>query len=131
VRKIGRLGWNNSIPQTRQTSGTFITAWREAREAGRKVREQKAKEAHERLLDQIVGAAHRKTMRDKRLTGAVSSVAGCLKFFVRERRNAFSAEAITAFINRPDNYPLTLVTEALAKLKADGDFDRILAEPVE
>jgi ribosomal protein L22 len=109
----------------------YVVAARKAREAGRKVREQKAEEARERLLNEIVGAAYRKAEREQRLTGAVRSVAGCLKYMLRERRNDFSAEAITALINRPDSYPLELVTEALAKLKADSAYDRILAEPVE
>ena len=30
----------------------------------------------------------------------------------------------------PEHYTLELVTEALAELKASGEYDRILAEPV-
>jgi hypothetical protein len=105
-----------------------VVAVREAREAKREVREQEAEEARERLLNEIVGARLRETEREQRLTGAVRSVAGCLKYMLRERHNDFSAEAITALLNRPDSYPLELVTEALAKL---GAYDRILAEPVE
>ena len=52
---------------------------------------------------------------------------------LRERHNDLSAEGITALLNKakPNSYSLELVTEALAKLKADGTFDRIIAEPVE
>jgi hypothetical protein len=48
-----------------------------------------------------------------------------------QRRNDFSAEAITAAIDDAVRYPLELVTAALAELKASGDYDRILAEPVD
>ncbi len=92
----------------------YVVATRALREINRQDRERKAGEAHERLLNEIVGAAYREAEREKVLTSAIRS-----------------AEAITAFLNKPDHYPLELVTEALAKLKADGAFDRILAEPVE
>ena len=84
---------------------------------------QKAEQDHQRLLDQIVGAAYRKTM----LTSTIKTVAAFLKLFAKEQRNDFSAEAITAVIDNPEQYPLELVRQALADLKASGDFDRILA----
>jgi hypothetical protein len=97
----------------------------------RKLRERKAEQDRERLLDQIVGAAVRKVEQEQALTATIRTVAAFLKLFVKQRRNDFSAEAITAAIDDADHYPLELVTEALAKLKADGDYDRILAEPVD
>jgi hypothetical protein len=53
-----------------------------------------------------------------------------LKQMVDKRRNDFSAEAITAALKRPKHYPVALVAELLAELKASGDYDRILAETV-
>ena len=43
-------------------------------------------------------------------------------------RNDFSAEAIAAALESPDHYPVAVVAELLAELKASGDYDRILAE---
>jgi hypothetical protein len=103
----------------------------EGRDARRKVREQKAERERERLLDKIVGAAYRKAEREKELTAAIKTVAAFLKLFTEQRRNDFSAEAITAAIDDAVGYPLELVTAALAELKASGDYDRILAEPVD
>lgn len=45
---------------------------------------------------------------------------------IEERCNDFSAEAIAAAMNRPKRYPVDLVGELLAELKASGDYDRIL-----
>ena len=100
----------------------------EGRDARRKVREQKAERERERLLDKIVGAAYRKAEREKELTAAIKTVAAFLTLFTKQRRNDFSAEAITAAIDDAVRYPLELVTAALAELKASGDYDRILAE---
>jgi hypothetical protein len=44
-----------------------------------------------------------------------------------KQRNDFSAEAITAVIDNQEQYSPELVTQALANLKASGDYDRILA----
>jgi hypothetical protein len=104
---------------------------RELREVRRKIRERKAKEEHERLLNEIVGAAYRKAEREqaaKQRPRLLGVVAAYLKLFAKERRNDCSAEAITAAINKPEHYPLELITELLAELEASGDYDRILAE---
>jgi hypothetical protein len=49
------------------------------------------------------------------------------KLFAKQRRNDFSAEAIAAALES-EHYPVELVAELLAELKADGDYDRIIAE---
>lgn len=53
-----------------------------------------------------------------------------LKQFVREQRNDFSAEALAAAMGWSTRYPVEVVTEMLAELKASGEFDRIIGEPV-
>jgi hypothetical protein len=55
-------------------------------------------------------------------------VVGAIMLFVKQRRNDFSAEAITAMLDMPEHYPLELVAARLARLHADGDFDRIVAD---
>jgi hypothetical protein len=76
----------------------YVAATRAGR---RQLRELKAKEEHERLLNQIVGAAYRKVKerehrREHRERVGIA-VAGVLKLFAEQRRNDMSAEAIVTF----------------------------------
>jgi hypothetical protein len=66
------------------------------------------------------------TSRDEKRQG----LAIFLKQMVEERRNDFSPAAIAAAMNWPKQYPVELVAELLAELKASGEYDRILAETV-
>lgn len=83
---------------------------------------------HERMLNEMVGAAYRKAEQERKEAKGRGAVIAFLKAFVRERRSDFSAEAI---VEATDNHlSLEFVTEVLAELKASGEYDRILAEPV-
>jgi hypothetical protein len=108
-----------------------VTATRKVREEDRKLKQklkqQKADEERERLLDEITGHIYRQQQAAARRQGQLSSVAGCLKFLTRERRNDFSAEAIAALLDS-EYYPVEEIAERLDELKASGDYDRILAE---
>jgi hypothetical protein len=46
------------------------------------------------------------------------------------RRDDMSAEAMAAFLDMPDNYPVDAIAQALDQLRADGDYDRIVNEAV-
>ena len=39
-----------------------------------------------------------------------------------------SAEAIAAVLDRPDDYPVDEIAQALDQLRANGDYDRIVNE---
>ena len=98
-----------------------------ARAERRKLRERKAEQEHQRLLDQIVGAAYRETHRSSGSKPSLAVSPVCSSCSPEERRNDMSAEAIAAFLNSV-HYPVEEVAERLAELKASGDYDRIIAE---
>jgi hypothetical protein len=105
-----------------------VAATQKVREEKRKLKQLKAAPKAERFFNEVIGAAYRKVEREQAMTAALRIVAAYLKLFVKQRRNDFSTEAITAAIDNPEHYPFELVADALAKLKADGDYSRILAE---
>jgi hypothetical protein len=113
--------------EAKATYRELVIANRAARAERRKLRQQKAEEERQRLLDQIVGAAYRETQQKQRQQAQLGGVAGVLKLFTNERRNDMSAEAIAAFLDSV-HYPVEEVAERLTELKASGDYDRIIAE---
>ena len=114
-------------------------ARRKARASERKLREHDAKIARDKAVEIARHNAETERLaaammllleeeRERSYERVHRGVVIVLKTFVQEKRNDLSAEAIAAYMNRPDLCPLDLVTEVLADLKASGDYDRIIAE---
>ena len=113
-------------------------ARRAARASERKLREHDAKIARDKAAEKARHNAETERLaaamlllleegRERTYERVHYGVIVVLKMFVQEQRNDLSAEAIAAHMNRPD-FPLDVVTEALADLKASGDYDHIIAE---
>jgi hypothetical protein len=110
----------------------LVATTRKARDIRRRIKreeaERKADQERERILNEITGRVYRQAEEAKRRHAGRATVAACIKHFVMERRNDFSAEAIAAMLDMPDAYPVEFVAEILDNLKASGDYDRIIAE---
>ena len=87
----------------------------------------------EQVLTEIYANITREQLRKEqqherqRLAG---TVAGALKLFAQQQRNDMSAEAIWQFLDMGDRLTVEQITEALDWLRAEGHYDRILAEAI-
>jgi hypothetical protein len=128
-RKEKRAGraMHAAYDDTKAAHRKLVEATRAARDERRKLREQKKEQERQRFLDEVTGRIYRQQQEDRQRQGQLSTVAGCIKLFAKERRNDFSAEAIAALLDSP-HYPVEDVAERLAELKTSGDFDRIIAD---
>jgi hypothetical protein len=76
-----------------------------------------------RDLDYVHATAHRSLLakRDQEMTEKIEmTVAGVLKFFVQEKHNDLSAEAIATFLDKPEFYPVSAIAQALARFIVAG-----------
>jgi hypothetical protein len=55
-------------------------------------------------------------------------IAGTLKLFAQQRRNDMGAEAVWQFMGLGDRVSVDEVAEALDWLRAEGHYDRVIAE---
>jgi hypothetical protein len=111
-----------------------VAAMRKAREAKREARRQQAEQDRERAIaeltskitaltnfaalsrsrEQLKKLREEQARQRQRMRG---SVAGVLKLFDQQQRNDRSAEAIAAFLDMPDYFPVEVVRELLAELR--------------
>jgi hypothetical protein len=109
-------------------------AVRNYRAVKRKHREQEAERERERQLDQLTGYIYRKEEAEQHRQYGRKVVSATMRLFVSQRRNDFSAEAITEMLltivpaSMRDEITVEFVTEILDEFKASGDHDRIIAD---
>ncbi len=107
-----------------------VIATRAHRELKRERRREKQQEELARLELQKIGFAYLMQMQEekaqwqKKLCGPVAVI----KYFVRERRNDLSAQAIHTWMNGHPVCTVEDVAKALELLRAEGHYDRIIAE---
>jgi hypothetical protein len=136
-RRGGDLAYIAGLPNREQERARAYHAemdavraeYRQAVQAFAERRKLKRERRHERDLDYVHATAHRSLLakRDQEMNGKIEmTVVGVLKFFVQERRNDLSEEAIAAFLDKPEFYPVSVIAQALDRLREDGTYDRIV-----
>jgi hypothetical protein len=105
-------------------------AQRELRDIRRRQREERRAMQRKRAIAEALGMQMLEQMgleekrRRRKMLGSVAAVVG---LFAKEGRE-IAAQAIADFLNMPQDYPCEAVAEMLDELKADGEYDRIVAE---
>lgn len=107
---------------------TATAAWRKLRDLKRARRQARADRERERMVAEIAGRAYLTQQKKKHEQRMSATVAGILTLFAQQRRNDMSATAIAEFLDLPNAYPVEQIEAAIERLRADGHYDRIVAQ---